>query len=223
VDSVNDAPHARRPKTATSTKMVEKVKDLIATYARFTTRYKAKYVGVYIGAAHTIIRCYLKIRRISARCVPHLITKEQTLARVRISKQLLEQFPQYNNQSSANIITGYDTWVHFYHPKRKIHNTIWATKGSQRPCIAKLTMSVKNVMNIIFFTNQGPDIRIAVPKRKYVNPFYKGKVLHKLKKYSKNCRTATCLHGVRLLHDNASSRKAAIVREKTFLRRGPLL
>ena len=61
-------------------------------------------------------------------------------------------------------------------------------------------------MCVIFFTNQGPAIQIAVPKGKSVNArFYKGNVLHKLKKYF--------FRGVRLLHDNASSHKAAILRE----------
>jgi argonaute-like protein implicated in RNA metabolism and viral defense len=41
VDSVKDVPHARRQKTATTSTMVEKVQDLIATDARFTTRYIA--------------------------------------------------------------------------------------------------------------------------------------------------------------------------------------
>ena len=69
-------------------------------------------------------------------------------------------------------------------------------------------------MYVIFFTNQGPAIQIAVPKGKSVNAkFYKGKVLHKLKKYFLNHQPATGLCGVRLLHDNASSHKAAIVRE----------
>ena len=69
-------------------------------------------------------------------------------------------------------------------------------------------------MYVIFFTNQGPAIQIAVPKGKSVNAkFYKGKVLHRLKKYFLNRRPATGLRGVRLLHDNASSRKVAIVRE----------
>jgi histone-lysine N-methyltransferase SETMAR len=99
VDSVKDAPNARRPKTATLPKMVEKVKDLIATDARFTTRYKVKCV-------HTILRGNLRIRRISARWIPHLLlTREQKLARVRIAKELLNQFPKYNNRSFANIIT----------------------------------------------------------------------------------------------------------------------
>ena len=76
-------------------------------------------------------------------------------------------------------------------------------------------MSIKKVMYVVFFTNQGPAIQIAVPKGKSVNArFCKGKVLHKLKKYFFIfSRPATGLRGVRLLHDNASSHKAAIVRE----------
>ena len=86
VDSVEDAPHARRPKTATSQKIVEKVTNLVATDARSTTRHIAKCVGISVGAAHTILRRDLKMRRISVRWIPNLITKEQKLAGVRIAK-----------------------------------------------------------------------------------------------------------------------------------------
>ena len=187
---------------------------MVATDSRFTTRHIAKCVGISVGAANKILRCDLKMRRISARWIPHLVTKEQKLARVRISKQLLKQFPKYNNRSFANIITGNEMWVHFYEPKRKIQNKIWATKGGKRPCIAKHTMSIKKVMYVIFFTNQGPAIQIAVPKGKSVNArLYKGNVFHKLKKYFLSRRPAVGLCGVRLLHNNASSNKAAIVRK----------
>ena len=155
------------------------------------------------------------MRRISARWIPQLVTKEQKLAPARIVKQLLKQFPKYNNRSFANIITGDETWVHFYEPKRKIQNKIWATKGGKRPYIAKRTMNIKKVMHVIFFTNQGPAIQIAVPKGKSVNArFYKGNVLHKLNKYFLSHRPATGLRGVRLLHDNASSHKAAHLKQE---------
>jgi hypothetical protein len=62
VDSVKDAPHARRPKTATSPKMVEKVNCVIAIDAKFTTRYIAKCFGISVGADHTILRRDLNIR-----------------------------------------------------------------------------------------------------------------------------------------------------------------
>ena len=69
-------------------------------------------------------------------------------------------------------------------------------------------------MYVMFFTNQGPAVQIAVPKGKSVNArFYKGTVLHKLKKYLLSRRPPTGLRGVRLLHDNTSSHKAAIVRK----------
>jgi hypothetical protein len=73
-------------------------------------------------------------------------------------------------------------------------------------------------MHVTFFTNQGPAIQIAVPKFKTANAkFFKGKVLHKLKKYFKNSRPSTGPHGVRLLHDNASSQKAVIYKNITQL------
>ena len=105
-------------------KIVERVTNLVATDARYTTRHITKCVGISVGAANTILRHDLKMRRISARWIPYLVTKEQKLARVRIAKQLLKQFPKYNNRSFANTITGDETWLHFYEPKRKIQNKI---------------------------------------------------------------------------------------------------
>ena len=60
IDSIEDAPHARRPKTATLQKIVEKVTNLVATNARFTTRHIAKCIGISVGAAHTILKRDLK-------------------------------------------------------------------------------------------------------------------------------------------------------------------
>jgi arginine deiminase len=111
--------------------MVEKVKALSAADVRFTTRYIDKSVGISVEAAHTVLMRDLKMRRIRVRWISHLLTKEQKLALVRISKQLLKQYAEYNTRSFANIITGDKTWLHFYEPKRKIHNKICATKGSQ--------------------------------------------------------------------------------------------
>ena len=86
IDSVEDALHTR-------IYIVEKETNLVATDARFTTRHTDKCVGISVGAAHTILRRDLKMRRISTRWIPHLVTKEQKL--VRIAKQLLKQFPKY--------------------------------------------------------------------------------------------------------------------------------
>ena len=70
IDSVEGEPHARHPLTATLQKIVEKVTNLVATDARFTTRHTAKCIGISVGAAHTILRHDLKMRKMSARWIP---------------------------------------------------------------------------------------------------------------------------------------------------------
>ena len=91
----------------------------------------------------------------------------------------------------------------------------------QRPCLAKRTMSIKKVMYVIFFTNQGLAIQIAVPKGKSVIARYnKGNVLHELKKYFlsqavnqqlvsvvSGCCTTMFLHTKRPLYANIWNRK----------------
>ena len=54
----------------------------------------------------------------------HRLAKEQKVDRVRIAKQLLKKFPKYKNRSFANIITGDETGVNFYEPRREIQNKI---------------------------------------------------------------------------------------------------
>ena len=127
VDSVKDAPHARCPKTATSQKIVEKVKNLVATYARFTTRHIAKCVSISVGAAHTILRRDLKMRRISARWIPHLLTKEQKLARVRIVKQLLKQRKPKTLHSK----------MHHEHQKGNVCNFLYKSRSCYSDCCTK--------------------------------------------------------------------------------------
>lgn len=75
-----------------------------ATNAKFTTRHKAQCVGTSVGAVHTFLIRHKKLRIISARRKPNPLT-DQTLARVRIAKQLLTKFPKYISQAFENIIT----------------------------------------------------------------------------------------------------------------------
>ena len=121
-------------------------------------------------------------------------------------------YPKFSQKSFTNLITGDETWVHYFEPKRKVSNKIWATKNARRPSIAKRTRTVKKVLYAIFFSSSGPAIQIAVPKgRTVTGRFYKNIVLKQLKKYYKQRRPVTGLKYVRLLHDNAPAHKAAIV------------
>jgi len=99
-------------------------------------------------------------------------------------------FPKYDKKHFANVVTGDETWVHYFEPVRKVSNKIWATKHGKRPIIAKRSLSVKNVLYAIF-SSTGVALKVPVKTGKSITgKYYKNVVLKKLKKYSIKRRPA---------------------------------
>ena len=211
VESIKNAPKSGRPKSASRKEIVSKIKEIIEGDARFTVCDIARKVGISLSTVHLILKKHLKVRKISARWVPHLLTDEQKRQRVKMAKKLLQMFPKYDKKQFANVVTGDETWVHYFEPVRKVSNKIWATKHSKRPIIAKRSLSTMKVLYAIFFSGEGVAIKVPVKKGKSITgKYYKDVVLKKLKKYQKRC-PATGFKHVRLLHDNAPAHTSAIV------------
>ena len=204
VESIKNAPKSGRPKSASRKEIVSKIKEIIEGDAIFTVHDIARKVGISLSTVHLILKKHLKVRKISARWVPHLLTDEQKRQRVKVAKKLLQMFPKYDKKQFANVVTGDETWVHYFEPVRKVSNKIWATKHSKRPIIAKRSLSTKKVLYAIFFSGEGVAIKVPVKKGKSITgKYYKDVVLKKLKKYYQKRRPATGFKHVRLLHDNA--------------------
>ena len=183
VESIKNAPKSGRPKSASRKEIVSKIKEIIEGDARFTVRDIALKVGISLSTVHLILKKHLKVRKISARWVPHLLTDEQKRQRVKVAKKLLQMFPKYDKKQFANVVTGDETWVHYFEPVRKVSNKIWATKHSKRPIIAKRSLSTKKVLYAIFFSGEGVAIKVPVKKGKSITgKYYKDVVLKKLKK-----------------------------------------
>ena len=83
-----------------------------------------------LASVHFILKKNLKAHKISARLIPNLLTYERNRIRVQMAKQILKQYPKYDKKLFDNLINGDETWVHFYDPKRKVVNRIWALKGA---------------------------------------------------------------------------------------------
>ena len=159
-----------------------------------------------------LLKKHLKVRKISARWVLHFLTDEQRRQWVKVAKKLLQMFPKYDKKQFANVITGDETWVHYFEPVRKVSNKIWATKHSKHPIIGKHSFSAKKVLYAILFSGEGVAIKVPVKKGKSITrKYYKDIVLKKLKKYYQKRHPATGFKHVRLLHDNAPSHTSAIV------------
>ena len=150
VESIKNAPKSGRPKSASCKEIVSKIKEIIEGDARFTVRDIARKVGISLSKLHHILKKHLKVRKISAGWVPHLLTDEQKRQPVKVAKKLLQMFPKYDKKQFANVFTGDETWVHYFESVRKVSNKIWATKHSKRPIIAKHSLSTKKVLYAIF-------------------------------------------------------------------------
>ena len=212
IESIKNAPKSGRPKSAPRKEIVSKIKEIIEGDARFTVRDIARKVGISLSTVHLILKKHLKVRRIAARWVPHLLTDEQKRQRVKVAKKLLQIFPKYDKKQFANVVTGDETWVNYFEPVRKVSNKIWATKHSKRQIIAKRSLSTKKVSYAIIFSGEGVAIKVPVKKGKSITgKYYKDVVLKKLKKYYQKRRPATGFKHVRLLHDHAPAHSSAIV------------
>ena len=209
VESIKNAPKSGRPKSASCKESISKIMEIIEGDARFTVRDIARKLGISLSMVHLILKKHLKVRKISARWVPHLLTDEQKRQQVKVAKKLLQMFPKYDKKQFANVVTGDETWVHYFEPVRKVSNKIWATKHSKRPIIAKHSLKV---LYAIFFSGEGVAIKVPVKKGKSITgKYYNDVVLKKLKKYYQKRRHATGFKHVRLLHDNAPAHTSTIV------------
>ena len=164
VESIKNAPKSGRPKSASRKEIVSKIKEIIEGDARFTVRDIARKVGISLSTVHLILKKYLKVRKISARWVPHLLTDEQKKQRVKVAKKRLQMFPKYYKKQFANVVTGDETWVHYFEPVRKVSNKIWATKHSKRPIIAKRSLSTKEKVTVLPHSPPPPPPTPCIPQ-----------------------------------------------------------
>ena len=167
VESIKNAPKSGWPKFTPRKKIVQK-KEIIEGDARFTVRDIARKVGISLSTVQLVLKKNLKVRKIFARWVPHLLTDEQNRQRVKVVKKLLQMFQTCDNKQFANVVTGDENWVYYFETIRRVSNKIWATKHNKRPIIAKRSLSAKKVWYVIFFSGEGVAIKVPVEKGKNI-------------------------------------------------------
>ena len=92
VEFIKKAPKSGRPKFASRKEIVSKIKEIIEGDARFTVRDIARTVDISLSMVHLISKKHLKVQKIFARWVPHLLTDEQNRQRVKVAKKMLQMF-----------------------------------------------------------------------------------------------------------------------------------
>ena len=79
----------------------------------------ARKVGISVSTFHLILKKHLKVRKIFARWVPHLLTDEQNRQRVKVAKKVLQMFQTCDKKQFANVVSGDENWVHYLSPSQR--------------------------------------------------------------------------------------------------------
>lgn len=75
--TIEDEPRLGRPWSVVTNKNIEKVREIIKQDARYTVHDIVKMTGISPGSVHFILRKCLKVRRITACWIPHLLTDKE--------------------------------------------------------------------------------------------------------------------------------------------------
>jgi len=90
--STCDAPRPGRPKTVTSTEIIDQIYELILEDRRISAKSVAEKLGISRERVGSIIHEDLVMRKLSAKWVPKCLNADQKRQRCQSSEQLLEFF-----------------------------------------------------------------------------------------------------------------------------------
>lgn len=209
---LSDDPRSGRPKEATDNFHVERVKELLDEDRRYTCEELAESVGISHGSVHTILTRHLKMRRVSARWVPHHLNQDQMTQRVEVAEKHLKRYEIEGDEFLNRIVAIDETWLRSYEPELKSQSSEWHTPGSPRPAKFRRKQGNLKQLAIMAYDNTGVLATDYVPLGQTVNGRYYAQFLQeKLRPAIRKKRPALLKAGVLLIHDNATPHKSDAV------------
>jgi histone-lysine N-methyltransferase SETMAR len=145
-----------------------RVREIIRADRRLTIREVAEEVRIAFGTCQKILTEDLRMRRVTAKFVPRLLTAEQKDDCVSICTDLRHR-TQNDPNFMPSVITGDECWVYGYDPETKQISSQWSTSSSPRPKKARQVKSILKNMLIAFFDIDGLVHHEFVPTGQTVN------------------------------------------------------
>ncbi|CAF2517191.1 unnamed protein product [Rotaria sp. Silwood2] len=201
-EEIEDKARPGRPIAETTTENIEQIHLLIDHDPYITIEGIQERTNLSYGTIPRIIDDHLKLRKITARCIPKDRTDLQRAERVRICKQNLEKFHQ-GTWRLCDIITGDDSW--FYHKQvgRKVSNKAWVSIGDPPPTIVRGSRFASKTLFSIFFKSTGPMLTHRIERGQTVDHhYYINQCLRPLIDEIKRQRPSYGTRGIKIHHDN---------------------
>jgi len=214
-ESVESDRRFGRPSTSRTPENVESVPAAINENRRLTVRESEEDVGIPWTIVSKILTEDLGKKRVAAKFVPRLLSREQKEFRAAVAEDLLETA---NNDADflKKVITGDESWVYGYDPETKAQSSQW--KSPESPCPKKVRQSRSNikVMLTVFFDHEGVVYHEYAPPGQTITKDYYIEVLRRLRDAVRRKRQQLWASGDwHVHHDNAPAHSSALV--QTFL------
>lgn len=162
--SCDNKPKQSRPRTSRSDDMIERVERVVLGDRRMTVEQIASSVGISVGSVHTILHDDLKMRKVSSRWVPRMLTDDHKAARVACCQAMLTRNEGMNGTFFSSIVTMDETWMPFFNPETKRQSAQWKHTDSPPPKKFRVSASAEKMMVAMFWDSDGVILSHCVPK-----------------------------------------------------------
>ena len=142
----NDDERPRRLSTSSDDPHVNKINTLCAQNRRLTIKELAEECGISVGSCYEILTIKLKMRRVTAKFLPRLLTDDQKANRVRFYQELLDRSDE-DGHFLSRIITSDESWVYGYDIETKVESLQRVGQTSQRK-ILQVRSNVKVMLTV---------------------------------------------------------------------------
>ena len=200
-----------RPSTSQNDELIDQVQTLVMQNCRVTIRELVEEVVISIGSVHSILTNDMAMRKMSKKCVPKLLTREQKQLHLEVSQDMLDY--ANSDPESLNIVTtGDESWVYGYDPETKAQSSQWKHSTSLRPKKAKQVQSNVKVMYTVLFDSRGVVHHKYAPQGQNINKEYYLEVLCHLHNAVRCKRPDLWTVGMwQLHHDNAPAHSSQLI------------
>ena len=145
-ECVQDAHPAGRALTATNSYNTEQ--RLLKSNRRIMCKEMAQELEISVGSVNTILHNHLKMRKVSARWVPHRLTSDHEECRWEVATHLLSRFDSEGQDFLSRIDAIDETQVRSYELELKRQSAVWLTPSSPRPAKYRRTQSKLKMLMI---------------------------------------------------------------------------
>ncbi len=155
LEPVTDLPRSGRPRTAIVQRTIDHVQSELEKDRRSSVRRIVENTGFSQGTVHRILKNHLKVRRLSCKFVPKILSSEQRQQCVTMCQQNLATL-QTDPVFLEKILTGDESWLHRYDLDSKCASSHWLHKDNKvHPAKALHARTVRKCMMIAFFDCRG--------------------------------------------------------------------